>query len=162
MSLLFLAKTSQNDIFEPAQTERCFDKGIQSLRLSSNKTGDVKTVQEIERMLPEKIATEFQTHRIIRLSFSSKLKLFFLNFCSFCFNAKHHKLKRLYNKGERHIERQMDITHMLQNIKDAKIFLKEKFLNKAELFGIEHNKHNLIHLDTSTSGFSSTSFELND
>ena len=49
----------------------------------------------------------------------------------------------------------MDITKILENIKDSKIFMKQKFLNKTEQFNIEHNNRNLIRLDSSFSEESS-------
>jgi hypothetical protein len=65
--------------------------------------------------------------------------------------AGRNKLRRLYQKSQEKIEQQMDITKILENIKDAKIFMKQKFLNKTELFNIEHNNRNLIRLDSSFS-----------
>jgi hypothetical protein len=71
------------------------------------------------------------------------------------------RLWRLYQKSTEKIEGQLDIAKILENIKDAKIFMKQKFLNKTEQFNIEHNNRNLVRLDSSfseeTSEDSSTS-----
>ena len=42
----------------------------------------------------------------------------------------------------------MEITKILESVKDARIFTKQKFLNKTEIFNIEHNDKNVIQLDS--------------
>ena len=42
----------------------------------------------------------------------------------------------------------MEITKILESIKDARIFMKQKFYNKTEIFNIEHNDKNVIQLES--------------
>ena len=51
----------------------------------------------------------------------------------------------------------MNIIKILENIKDAKVFMKTKFVNKTEQFSVEHNERNLIRLDSSYSSDSDSS-----
>jgi len=56
----------------------------------------------------------------------------------------------MYRKGQKLIDKKMDVTKILQDINDARILLKQKFLTKTEMFAIEHNKRNLINIDSSS------------
>ena len=71
---------------------------------------------------------------------------------SCCFKRKKDKeLVNFYDKGTEKLENALDIEKILKDIQYVKTFLKCKFINTHEEFLLEHNKSNVINLDSDLS-----------
>ena len=70
--------------------------------------------------------------------------------------AKNHKLVKLYRQGQHKIESATDIEKVIKDIKDLRTYMHSFFVKKDQLFLIEHNRKNIIHLDSSLDNDSSS------
>jgi len=61
------------------------------------------------------------------------------------------KLRILYKKGSDQIEKDMDIVKIVRDIKQMKIFIKNKFFDKVTKFQLMHNRRNIIDLEDTSS-----------
>ena len=125
---------------------------IQSLKLCFAHGHDQDLFSSILAGLNSSEIRELQRHTIIKLNFTSQLKLFILkNILCFCKSSKKHKLSKIYDRGKLKIENALDIVGLIQDIQEMKTYLHTKLVDKSELFLVEHQNDNLIHFDDNCS-----------
>ena len=108
-------------------------------------------------------------HKVIRVSSFDSCQLFValildVCFCSCLFNAfcclkkdVTSKYKSLYRIGERKIEKELNIVHIIKSIRDLNFFMKKTLKSKKTMFEIKHTANNLVDLDNNIQYSSSSS-----
>ena len=104
--------------------------------------------------LPEEIKEELAKNRSIHIRDSDSSKLFCLKYIEkylcCCFKiGKSNKLKRLFDEGERRIESELNVVKVIKSLKKLKILIKNSMMDENVKLQIEHNKKNVINLESS-------------
>ena len=66
-------------------------------------------------------------------------------------------MKRLYERGEENLEKEMDIVKIVRNLRNLKIFIKKYIVDEETLEMIKHSDKNIIHIDSTSEESSSSS-----
>lgn len=79
--------------------------------------------------IKQKIATEMQKHRIIKISLKDKLMYYIYNqigllfCCGICWSNKK-KITSLIDEAQDRLDKELNIVKMIQNLRNMKIMLK--------------------------------------
>ena len=131
---IFMAKTKDEKMFLPTKKEDYQIDHIQNLMK--------------DRMTLE----ELKTHRYMKIKLKDKLLLYAKKnlgcTCVRRFWKNHSKFEKIYEKGQKRIDSELNIVKFMNNLRNVKILLKASLMKDPEVkMQVKHNKKNLIMLD---------------
>jgi hypothetical protein len=71
-------------------------------------------------------------------------------------------MARLFRRGEELIDKEMDMIKIIKAIRNLKVVLKSRIIDKATMFQIKNSGKNVINIDKESSEDSSVSSESDD
>ena len=101
---------------------------------------------------------ELQHHRAIKLSMYDQVTLFFQKIFCPCLVARMCttqtprglRLNRLWERGTKRLEHDFDVERLVKQLRDIRIFFRERVFDEKIRFQIQHNKKNVIDVEEST------------
>ena len=101
---------------------------------------------------------ELQHHRAIKLSMYDQVTLFFQKIFCPCLIARcctnqtprGLRLNRLWERGTKRLEHDFDVERLVKQLRDIRIFFRERVFDEKIRFQIQHNKKNVIDVEEST------------
>jgi hypothetical protein len=69
---------------------------------------------------------------------------------------------RLFRRGEELIDKEMDMVKIIKAIRNLKVVLKSRLIDKATMFQIKNSGKNIINIDKESDEDSSDSSEIDD
>ena len=68
-------------------------------------------------------------------------------FC--CVTSRTDKVMRLYLDSNERIQKELDIAKIVRSIRNTKVFIRSKLMDRRTKMLVEHNDKNVINLDSS-------------
>lgn len=127
------------------------------MKITQSKINKFKKLKNLlKENIPEELSprqqNSYEQNRLIIISKLDKLLLFLsppLQIGKYlcCFWSKYKKMNMFYKLGKERVEKELNISKLVKNLRNLKILIKNSFLNDNIGFMIYHSRKNTLDID---------------